>query len=82
MGAIARRYGAGEAAIESFRAGSDMVMLCHDWSQVAPAVEAVAEAYRRGRFDETEWQASRERIKNLRESTRAEERRANLLSGP
>src|SRR5712692_3236658 len=57
MGAIARRYGAGEAAVESFRAGGDMVMFCHDWSQVAPAIETVAEAYKRGSFDEAEWEA-------------------------
>ena len=30
MGAIAKRYGVGDAAIETFRAGSDMAMLCHD----------------------------------------------------
>jgi beta-N-acetylhexosaminidase len=62
MGAIARRYGAGEAAVESLRAGSDMVALCHDWSLVGPAIEAVAEARRSGAFDEREWRASEARI--------------------
>jgi hypothetical protein len=39
-----------------------MVALCHDWSLVGPAIEAVAEARRRGAFDEREWRASEARI--------------------
>ena len=62
MGAIARRYGPGEAAIETLRAGTDIAMLCHDWQAVAPAIEAVRQAHEAGRFDAAEWQASLERI--------------------
>lgn len=62
MGAIARRYGPGEAVIESLRAGTDIAMLCHDWPAVAPAIAAVKKAYDKGRFNETEWRASLERI--------------------
>jgi beta-N-acetylhexosaminidase len=62
MGAIARRYGPGEAAIETLRAGTDIAMLCHDWQAVAPAINAVRQAYEARRFDVAEWQASLERI--------------------
>src|SRR6266849_1618447 len=41
MGAVARRYGPAEAAVETIRAGTDIAMLCHDWSAVAPAIDAV-----------------------------------------
>jgi len=62
MGAIAKRYGPGEAAVRTLLAGTDIAMLCHDWSAVAPAIEAVRIARRQGRFDEEEWRASAERI--------------------
>ncbi|HXN21596.1 MAG TPA: glycoside hydrolase family 3 N-terminal domain-containing protein, partial [Candidatus Dormibacteraeota bacterium] len=62
MGAIARRYGPGEAAVETLRAGTDIAMLCHDWQAVAPAIAAVRQAHEAGRFDAAEWRASLERI--------------------
>jgi beta-N-acetylhexosaminidase len=65
MGAIARRYGPGEAAIETFRAGTDIAMLCHDWQAVAPAIAAVRQAHDAGRFDTAEWRASLERIEHV-----------------
>src|SRR6266699_1987511 len=48
MGAIARRYGPGEAAVETLRAGTDIAMLCHDWPNVAPAIAAVRQAHEAG----------------------------------
>jgi beta-N-acetylhexosaminidase len=62
MGAIAKRYAPGEAAVQTLRAGTDMAMLCHDWSAVAPAIAAVRSAKLAGRFDEKEWRASLNRI--------------------
>ena len=62
MGAIAKKYGAGEAAIRTLQAGTDMAMLCHDWSAVAPAIAAVRRGREEGKFDEVEWQDSLKRI--------------------
>jgi beta-N-acetylhexosaminidase len=62
MGAIARRYGPGEAAIETLCAGTDIAMLCHDWPTVAPAIAAVRQAHEAGRLDAAEWDASLGRI--------------------
>ena len=44
MGAIARHYKIGESVVKTLQAGTDIAMLCHDWTAVAPALEAVAEA--------------------------------------
>ena len=62
MGAIAKRYGPGEAAVRTLRAGTDVAMLCHDWSVVAPAIAAVRRAQQAGAFDEGELAASLKRV--------------------
>lgn len=65
MGAIRRRYGLGDATVRAIQAGSDLVALCHDWSAVRPAIEAVEEALRDGLFAEADRQASHARIARL-----------------
>jgi beta-N-acetylhexosaminidase len=65
MGAIARRYGPGEAAIETLQSGTDIAMLCHDRTAVAPAIDAVRKARDEGRFEEAEWRASLERVERV-----------------
>lgn len=62
MGAIKKRYGAGEAAVRTILAGTDVAMLCHDWSAVEPAIAAVRKARDEGIFDENEWRSSLARI--------------------
>jgi beta-N-acetylhexosaminidase len=62
MGAIAKRYGPGEAAVQTLFAGTDIAMLCHDWAHVRPAIAAVRKAKQEGRFEENEWNASLDRI--------------------
>lgn len=70
MGAIAKRYGPGESAVKALQAGTDIVMLCHDWSVVAPAVEAVAQASAEESFDVGQWLQSSARIAALRQRIR------------
>jgi beta-N-acetylhexosaminidase len=65
MGAIARRYGPGEAAVRTLLAGTDVAMLCHDWPAIAPAIAAVVEAQKQGRFNEQDWCASLDRIERV-----------------
>ena len=62
MGAIRNRYGVGEAAILSLQAGTDIVMLCHDWPLVGKTINAVESALAGGRFFDTEWVNSTQRI--------------------
>ncbi len=72
MGAIRKRYGVREAAVEAIRAGSDIVMLCHDWAEVAPAVEAVT-SLASHRHNIADWQASHERIGWIRDALKTAE---------
>jgi beta-N-acetylhexosaminidase len=65
MGAIAKRYGPGEAAVQTLLAGTDVAMLCHDWSAVAAAIAAVRRAREELRLDEVEWRASLDRIERV-----------------
>ena len=62
MGAIAKRYPPGEAAVKILQAGTDIAMLCHDWSAVAPAIAAVEKARKENLFDVQDWNASQRRI--------------------
>jgi beta-N-acetylhexosaminidase len=71
MGAIAKRYGPGDAAVRTLRAGTDVAMLCHDWRAVPPAIDEVRNARQGGRFDEKEWRASLERIERACAQTEA-----------
>jgi len=65
MGAIAKRYGPGEATVKALRAGTDIAMLCHDWSAVEPAIAAVRDGRQNKIFEEEEWRASILRIERL-----------------
>jgi len=78
MGAIAKRYGPGEAAVQTLRAGTDVAMLCHDWSAVAPAIAAVRSALLEGSFDEGEWRASLNRIERTCNQAEAAGQRASI----
>jgi len=71
MGAIAKTFSAGQAAVETFAAGADLAMLCHDEAAIAPAIDAVARARDAGRFDAGEWRASGARIERLRTAAEA-----------
>ncbi len=75
MGAIAKRYGPGEAAVRTLRAGTDVAMLCHDWSSVAPAIAAVESAQREGRLEEGESRKSLERIERTCAQAESQEAR-------
>jgi beta-N-acetylhexosaminidase len=66
MGAIRKQYGVDEAAVLSLQAGTDIVMLCHDWSLVAKTIAAVECAFAgKERFSESEWRASGARVAQL-----------------
>lgn len=66
MGAIHKHITAAEAAVETFQAGTDVALLCHDWPTVRPAIEALEQALSLGELDPAEWAKSHERIVELR----------------
>lgn len=78
MGAVARRYGAGQAAVQTLLAGTDIAMLCHDWTAVVPAIGAVRDALESGRFNENEWRASMERVERVCEQSESREARPSV----
>jgi beta-N-acetylhexosaminidase len=78
MGAIAKRYGPGEAAVQTLLAGTDVAMLCHDWSAVAPAIASVRRAKQESRFDEKGWRASIDRIERACIQAEASGRRPSI----
>jgi beta-N-acetylhexosaminidase len=78
MGAIAKRYGPGEAAVQTLLAGTDIAMLCHDWSAVAPAIIAVGDALESGRLNESESRASLQRIESVCKQSEPHEPRPPL----
>ncbi len=70
MGAIARHYGNSESVVKTLQAGTDIAMLCHDWTLVAPALEAVAQATSSGHIDPRGAFKAHARIERLRERLR------------
>lgn len=74
MGAIVRHYKIGESVVKTLQAGIDIVMLCHDWTAVTPALEAVAEALsgieQQGKLDARLTAQGRSRIERLRHRLR------------
>jgi beta-N-acetylhexosaminidase len=66
MGAIRKHRAPAEAAVETFQAGTDVALLCHDWTDVRPAIDALEQALRLGKIDPAEWAESHERIAELR----------------
>jgi beta-N-acetylhexosaminidase len=75
MGAIAKRYGPGEAVMKTLLAGTDVAMLCHDWSAVAPSIAAVRRAKHEGCFQDEDWGASLNRIERACAQAEAQEPR-------
>jgi len=71
MGAIAKHFSAGQAAVEAIAAGADLAMICHDGAAIGPAIDAVARGLEAGRFDAREWKAARERIERVRAAAEA-----------
>lgn len=67
MGAITELCPIGEAAVKAVAAGHDMVLVCHSIDAQRSAFEALAAAYRDGRLDSAELDASRRRIQTLME---------------
>jgi len=73
MGAIIDNYNIGEAAVKSVNAGSDIILVCHDYSKEKLALEALADAVKRGSIDENSVDRSVYKIIKLKEKYRIED---------
>ena len=65
MKAVSDRRAPGEAACETFLAGSDLAMACHDWATARECLEAVTVALEKGTLGGVEWKESARRIEKL-----------------
>jgi beta-N-acetylhexosaminidase len=65
MGAITKRYAAGEASVLTFAAGTDIAMLCHDSSLIPEAFAATEHALAEGKLSLEEWKEAGERINRV-----------------
>ena len=48
MGAITENYDIGQAAVKSINAGSDIILVCHDYDKEAAVIDALLEAAKSG----------------------------------
>jgi beta-N-acetylhexosaminidase len=65
MGAVSRFAPPGELAVKTFAAGSDMALICHDWTIVPAALAGVAGADSESKIDQETRHLSHHAIENL-----------------
>ncbi|MFB4167972.1 beta-N-acetylhexosaminidase [Virgibacillus sp. JSM 102003] len=70
MKAITNNYDIGDAAVQSVKSGSDMVMVAHDFNKVVTVFNALKEAVKKGKITEERINKSVSRIKDLKEKYR------------
>jgi beta-N-acetylhexosaminidase len=66
MGAIAGRYDPGEAAVKAVNAGSDLVLVCHDYEKEKAVLDALLDAARTGKISQAAIDRSVYRILRLK----------------
>ena len=67
MGAIAEMSSFGEAVVEAFQAGADMLLVCHTAEKALAAQEALAKAVESGRVSSERLLQSQQRIQQFRD---------------
>src|SRR3989338_7769515 len=68
MGALRGLCGTGESAVRAVEAGHDIVLVCHDRQAQFQVSKALLKAYRSGRLNKKELEASAERIRIFRQN--------------
>ncbi|WPK13767.1 beta-N-acetylhexosaminidase [Lysinibacillus louembei] len=67
MGAIANHYDMGQAAVAAVKAGNDIVLMAHGFSNVTSAIEAIKVAVNNGEISEAQINESVRRIIHLKQ---------------
>ncbi|AZN43477.1 beta-N-acetylhexosaminidase [Paenibacillus albus] len=67
MGAIAKHYGMGEAAVQAVKAGSDIVLIAHEYKNVDAVIAALRKSVSKGELTEDRINKSVLRILALKE---------------
>ena len=66
MGAVVNNYDLGEAAVEPLKAGSDIILVCHDYEKEVRVIEAIKKAVETGKITEERVDESLYRILSLK----------------
>lgn len=74
MGAIANRYGIGEASVLSVQAGSDIVLIAHEYSNVDEVIAALKQSVADGTLSEERIDESVRRILQLKNQFNLEDK--------
>lgn len=67
MGAVEKRHPASEAAVLAFRAGADLLLICHTREKQTAAMEALAHSVETGDISDERLEASLSRIRTIKE---------------
>lgn len=67
MGAVVNNYDIGDAAVESLKAGSDIVLVCHDYEKEVGVIKAIKKAAEKGILSEERIDESVYRILKLKQ---------------
>ncbi len=80
MGAIVTKYDIGEAAVKSIQAGSDIVLVCHDFDKEEAVIMALQNAARAGTISMESIDQSVYRILKLKEKYSLSNEKANSVN--
>ena len=67
MKAITNNYGIGQAAVQSVKAGSDILLIAHDYEMITEAIDSLRNAIRSGEISEHRLNSSVRRIIELKQ---------------
>jgi beta-N-acetylhexosaminidase len=73
MKAITNNYGMGQATVQSVKAGSDLILIAHDYNKALAAIDALKKAVQNGEISEGRIDASVSRIIELKQAYKLED---------
>ena len=79
MGAIEKNYNIGEAAVKSVKAGSDIVLVCHEYDNEVAVINALKDGISKGEITEERINESVYRILTLKQKYRLKDQIINSV---
>lgn len=73
MKAITNNYGMGQATVQAVKAGSDLILIAHDYNKALAAIDALKKAVQNGEISEGRIDASVNRIIELKQAYKLED---------
>ncbi|MGM0852869.1 MAG: beta-N-acetylhexosaminidase [Bacillota bacterium] len=73
MKAITNNYGMGQATVQAVKAGSDLILIAHDYNKALAAMDALKKAVQNGEISEGRIDASVNRIIELKQAYKLED---------